>query len=65
MEKKLGIVTCTSGRQYYWVKVEDVLKLIDEIEGYELFEGNKKGIFIRKSKLKEKLKGEQVEDETT
>lgn len=32
-----------------------ILEIIDELTKYELFEGNKRGIFIRKSELKAKI----------
>ncbi len=31
MESKLGIVTHTNQEQYYWVKLDEVIKLFDEV----------------------------------
>ena len=68
--RKLGIVTYTGGRQYYWVKVEDVLKLIDvRIKYWKKFlkdKGYKKGtldhvrlrvIIMDFEKLKSEIEG--------
>ena len=40
-----------------WRELE-ILKILDELKEFELFEGNNKGIFVRKSELKQKIKGE-------
>ena len=38
------------------IAVKEVLEKIDNCQKYELFEGNKRGIFIRKSEVKQKIK---------